>query len=408
MGGMISMKGRARTHPVFLLLLTSCLVIIARASSVPTLQKALIPVTISSTSFERRESSMESNAKITVASDCRKETTTLLTSAIYLPIILSSRTRSTVSNFGLHMFDHEIADVEARTIAIDAGISWISGIWLSWRSIEPDNRDLINDPQSGIWSAYDHILSNIVEASGLIPLVEVNVNPPWAASTDCGPIDIVPLSEFAEFVWAAAERYDGDGDYDGNGLDEGPIMPNVKYWEFYNEPDFDPDNTIQLYDHGGCFGNNGAAYGEMLKAVYPAVKEANPEAQIVFGGVAHDRFTPKSRPSWYPQRWEGPFNYNFINDVLLHLYTHYGSKPRFPYFDIMSFHYYNDFCDAWNGANLPYNQDLIGKATYLRENILAPYGLSEMPLICSEIGIPSAPTDQWTERYSDPRFFDGL
>jgi len=172
----------------------------------------------------------------------------------------------------------------------------------------------------------------------------------------------------------------------------------VKYWEFYNEPDFDPDNTIQLYDHGGCFGNNGAAYAEMLKAVYPVIKEANPEAQVVFGGIALDRCTPESRPPWYPQYWEGPFNCDFVTDVLGHLYARYGADPHFPYFDVMNFHNYNDFRDAWDGPDLPYNQDLIGKANYLRKNILAPYGLSEMPLICSEIGIPSAPADQWTER----------
>ena len=302
-------------------------------------------------------------------------------------------------SFGVHTFNFSS---EAMTLASQADVHWIGGVWLAWSSVEPDNRDLTNNPESGNWGL-DSRLSDLVEA-GFTPLVTICCNPSWAASTDCGPIDIAPLSEFAEFVWAAAERYDGDGDYNGDGVVDGPTKPLVKYWEFWNEADFDPENTIQPYHHGGCWGNNGAAYAEMLYAAYPALKQGNPEAQLVFSGIAYDRFTPETAPPGYPSNWYGPFNYNFVGDVLDHLYTNYGAETDFPFFDIMNVHIYNDFRNYWDGTSLPYDQEMLGKVKHLKNDELyepGKYDLRNMPLVVTEVGIPSEPTDQWTNRSED-------
>ncbi len=66
---------------------------------------------------------------------------------------------------------------------------------------------------------------------------------------------------------------------------------NVKYYELWNEPDTAPFAGSFL----GCWGDpsdpqyfGGAYYGEMLKVAYPAIKAANPQAQVLFGGLLMD------------------------------------------------------------------------------------------------------------------------
>ena len=299
------------------------------------------------------------------------------------------------SPFGVNMFD-EINDTQVCALAEEANIRWVM-FGLSWASVEPD------PPVGGIhtynWEAYDSEISNAASAN-LAPVIVVGDNPSWAVAdpsspwASCGPIDPDHLSDFAEFLSALVERYDGDG------FEDAPGSPQAKYWALYNEPDFDPDHSHGEPGHGGCWGNNGAAYAEMLRVAYRAIKSADSEARVTFPPVAYDRFW--NAPDWYynPPVYgpEGPFNYNFVGDVLGYLYTNYHSEPDFPFFDVMNFHYYNDFRNAWDGASLPYEQEILGKIKYLRDEELASYGLEDKPFMCSEVGVGSAPTDQWTER----------
>ncbi len=77
---------------------------------------------------------------------------------------------------------------------------------------------------------------------------------------------------------------------------------NVRYWEIGNEPDtpIGPDSGF------GCWGVNGdpyfggGAYGNMLKAVYPAIKAANPQVQVLNGSLLLDR--PNTPPAQIPGR----------------------------------------------------------------------------------------------------------
>ena len=67
-------------------------------------------------------------------------------------------------------------------------------------------------------------------------------------------------------------------------------------------------------------GKSGAKYAEMLQAIYPAVKAANPNAQVLMGGIAFDYFEDQG----------GTFVRSFINEVL--------QAGGGDYFDIMNFH----------------------------------------------------------------------
>jgi hypothetical protein len=69
---------------------------------------------------------------------------------------------------------------------------------------------------------------------------------------------------------------------------------NVKYWELWNEPDVDPAlaGLIGGDIPFGCWGDStdpyygGGYYAEMLKAVYPRIKAADPQAQVARGRIA--------------------------------------------------------------------------------------------------------------------------
>ncbi|NOZ05589.1 MAG: hypothetical protein GXP41_04445, partial [Chloroflexi bacterium] len=129
-------------------------------------------------------------------------------------------------------------------------------------------------------------------------------------------------------------------------------------------------------------------YAELLHRAYPILKAANPQAQLVFGGIAYEVI---------PQ---GCFNMVFLDQALAYLQSHYASDPDYPFFDLLSFHQYDAWRDAWDGAgsaNLPFNQGLLAKTVHtsagaahpaIRE-VLATYGLDKIPLIISEVGLYS-------------------
>jgi hypothetical protein len=132
----------------------------------------------------------------------------------------------------------------------------------------------------------------------------------------------------------------------------------VNYFEFFNEPDARP-----APNNGGRWGHNAAEYAQMLQAVYPVVKAANPNAKVLFGGVAHDFF----------EETGGPFVRSFINDVL--------EAGGGNFFDIMNFHQYTAFAPNWTSGKGP---GLIEKTAAIRQ-ILAAHGLNK-PIFITEAG----------------------
>lgn len=130
--------------------------------------------------------------------------------------------------------------------------------------MEPSN----TTPGNFNWSAYDGGFAD-ASAKGLLPLVNISGNPDWAATTSCGPISPAYLPEFASFLSALVNRYS-----------KPPY--NVHYWEIYNEPDNTDVNRAWL---GGCWGGKGKEYGDMLKTAYPAIKAADPDAEVMLGSI---------------------------------------------------------------------------------------------------------------------------
>ena len=100
-------------------------------------------------------------------------------------------------------------------------------------------------------------------------------------------------------------------------------------WELGNEPDVDPD--LLPVDWGfGCWGNiddpfyGGIHYGEMIKVVGQAIKEADPTATVWLGGLL--LATPETSD---PNNGKPEL---FFKGVL--------EAGAAPYFDVVGYHWY--------------------------------------------------------------------
>lgn len=254
-----------------------------------------------------------------------------------------------------------------------SGATWVRN-QVFWEEVEPTNQ---NPPQYN-WRVVDAIVGATTQGCYHMILTHVS-SPSWAATNAPGPIDLVGLDRFAQYIGGLVERYDGDG------INDAPGSPIVEYFEFYNEPDAGPRPD------GEAWGNHGALYADMLKAVYPAVKAANPNAQVVFGGIAYDGFTENG----------GVFVRRFLDDVL--------AAGGGDYFDIMNFHQYPAFSTAWTNNKGP---GLREKTVAIRQK-LAQYGLDK-PIIITETGWhnnnhPIFPgNDEIQSRYVVSLFAQGL
>jgi len=130
------------------------------------------------------------------------------------------------------------------------GVQWVRTDidWLRVQAAGQTNWD---------WAAYDQVVDAITVRG--MQVVGILAYPPdWAKSDGCtNNYDCRPRnpSDFAAFAQAAANRYKPKG---------------VHVWEVWNEP------------NGGRF--TPAQYAELLRATYPAVKTADPQAQVLAGG----------------------------------------------------------------------------------------------------------------------------
>jgi hypothetical protein len=289
--------------------------------------------------------------------------------------------------FGIQMGS---GDATVRQLVREAGVRWVRTS-ISWASVEEDNIDL-TDPANGNWP--DSGIFNLAN-EGFNVLVFIWKNPDWAASTSCGPLYPGMLEEFGEFLTALVTRYS-----------QPPY--NVKYWEFYNEPDI--KDSEEGKDYGGCWGNNGAEYAQMLAEADAAIHGVDPEAKILLGGLAYewwngDYFNSGIHPTIAPgpTEWSTAGNEfpDFLEDVL--------SSGGGDHFDVMSFHSYVVFHPRWDlpddgslpgdvayepacsgSTDLfkrPQEGDILGKLIYLRKRLMkhnAAYG--DKPFAVTEIG----------------------
>jgi hypothetical protein len=264
--------------------------------------------------------------------------------------------------FGIQMYGAVTYTTGLNEVAA-AGATWVR-VPILWETAEAVN----STPDEYDWTAIDAQVQAL-SGEGIEPLLILGGNPVWAADYPMGPVQNV--ADLQEFVGALVERFDGDG------VQDAPGSPVVRYLEIYNEPD-NADEGHAAAGGYGYWGERGDEYAAMLDALYPVVKAANPKTQVVFGGIAHDNFDFEG----------GGFDPDFIDDVL--------ANCTGPCFDVMNFHYFPYYRFRWEA----YGKDVLGKTNFLRAK-LASHGF-DRPLMCTETTWPLAST--WGSDVLQPRY----
>ncbi len=287
----------------------------------------------------------------------------------YLPVLMNRYPSSTL--FGVTMFT--LDGPGGLMQFADGGTRWTRN-GFDWSSIEPYpgdrfwNADL---DQQLVNAAYYHIESvMLIEAAPKWAITDPNLN--------CGPVAQDKLPALASFAYDLVKRYSAPPFY-------------VHYWELWNEPD-----AAGIL---GCWGDptkefyGGEYYGEMLKVVYPQIKLADPQAQVLVGGLLLD-CDPVIQNCHSSKFFEGILKSSagaYFDGVSFHAYDYYNGTGTY-------------FNPNWNSTSSTTGPVLIAKANYLR-GLLSQYGFIEKYLMNTETAVfygdnvdyprcdPNAPAD---------------
>jgi hypothetical protein len=301
--------------------------------------------------------------------------------SVYLPLVIHHGPPTT---FATEIKPVPHSPTPAQLAPLHA--SYIRQNVLAWSMVEPvqGQRD---------WGAVAALEQSILEFArlGVRSILLVNSTPAWAQAipgVSCGPVSQSALAAFASFMADAVARYSAP-----------PY--NVHHWEIWNEPDT-PPSLDQPDREWGCWGDpddayyGGGYYAEMLKAVYPSIKAADPGAQVIVGGLLLD-CDPRPASNYCALYNKDERPPKFLEGILLN-----GGAA---YFDGVAFHGYDYFNQAapalgfyvnlaWGTRWDTSGPVTLAKAGYLR-GLLARYGVSgkyllntETALICGPEGEP--------------------
>ena len=254
-------------------------------------------------------------------------------------------------------------------LVAQAGAYWVRRNSLLWSAVEANEGDRN-------WGALAKLEQELLEASkrGLQVVLVVSSTPQWAQKVPgsyCGPVAEDKLLSFARFMNDVVKRYS--------------VAPyNIQYWEIWNEPDIAP-NIVSPESIYGCWGDDtdayygGGYYAEMLKQVYPQVKAANPQAQVLVGGLLLD-CDPVNPPAG-----EQCIPAGYLEGIL--------RSGGGDFFDGVSFHAYDYYTGPFEYGNKNWNSNwdssgpvVIAKARFLR-SVLAAYRHPDKYLLNTEAGI---------------------
>jgi hypothetical protein len=264
-----------------------------------------------------------------------------------------------VSIFGIQI-DGPIDNDQGLREAVSAGAHWLRFDAFDWDRIEPKP----TSPATYHWEEVDEASLLKTVGNGLELIAVVKYIPGWAQKypgSGCGPIHSEAFGRFGKFLFSVVSRY------------KKPPY-NIKYWELGNEIDAPRVEARSVF---GCWGDGsdpyfgGEYYAQMLKAAYPAIKAADPQAQVLLGGLLLDN--PNKIPNTMARFFEGVLR---------------GGGG--PFFDLVNFHSYSYFTGT---PGLIYNPNWPGSPTALPEkvaflkNVLNRYGWGHKPLINTEVAL---------------------
>jgi len=290
-----------------------------------------------------------------------------------------------------------INDSNGLAQAVQAGVYWADHSAFSWAGIEPSR----TEPPTYNWGAVEEQSLINAAPNGLVVIARVHLTPPWARelpSHNCSRIKRDSLEEFAQFLTALVNRYK-----------EAPY--NVKYWELDSEVDVDPALTDPSNPQGfWCWGDQydpyygGGYFAEMLQWAYPAIKAADPQAQVVIGGLLLD-CDPRNPPPGKTCQ-----SSRFLEGVLR------GGGGS--HFDTVSFHAYAYYGGTlgqmgnpnWTGGVWKQSTAVLEKASFVRQ-VLSTYGYGNKGIMNMEAALfceddpPASPDCLQTQAMYVPRAY---
>ena len=163
------------------------------------------------------------------------------------------------------------------------------------------------------------------------------------------------MEAYKAFLSAFVERYDGDG------IDDAPSSPVIKYWQVGNEPDNKTDTGEKIE-----WNDTPENYAWFLKESAGAIRGANSAAVILIGGLAS--------------------GIRGLNDFYTPVFTTLATFGSEQYFDIFDVH--------WFGGVL--NNDYLGLDDVIDEikSGMNTYGYDGKPIWITETATYSgAPLD---------------
>jgi hypothetical protein len=175
----------------------------------------------------------------------------------------------------------------ARAVASSADVVRISSGWGGLSPTRPAEPTNPADPAYN-WAGLDQAVRGTA-AAGLAPFVSLAGAPAWAegAKKPAGPSVggwKPDAKAFQAFAQALARRYDGTYP-DPTNL--GALLPRVKAFQPWNEPNLDLYLSPQWTRKGRTFTNTGPViYRNLLNGFYRGIKAAQPSATVVSGGTA--------------------------------------------------------------------------------------------------------------------------
>lgn len=273
---------------------------------------------------------------------------------------------------------HRIEEPGESELFSQSGATWSRFDYFHWDEIEPTNLP----PDSYFWETVNEEALKAATQGKFTTIGIILYSPDWAQKykdTACGPIAEKAFDDFADFMGALVSRYS-----------QPPF--NVKYWEVGNEPDVD-HSFVPGNSGYGCWGEKedpnygGGYYGEMLKAVYPAVKAADPEAKLLVGGLLMD-CDPVNPPETSPNSGElkDCTSSKFLEGILTA-----GAGDSF---DGISYHAYDYYYGApgsygnegWHSAANVTGPTLIAKTRYI-QSVLESEGILDKELLNTEVAV---------------------
>ncbi len=246
--------------------------------------------------------------------------------------------------------------VRALDIMAETGIGWVRLNW-TWKDMQP---------QAGPfdYSQYDMITALAAEREiEVLPILFAV--PAWASTAppeliaergNLSPVDRYrphDMNTWLTYVRNVVERYDGDG------VEDAPGSPRLRYWEVWNEPNialfWPPEPNVD-------------EYVSLLIATHDMIMAADPTAKVVLGGMAGTGVNGSG--------------------FLQHIYD----AGAAPYFDLVSIH--------------PYSHPMFGAAPLQTavesvRTVMNSNGDAATPLWLTEIGWSDAP-NAWNAPTASP------